>query len=310
MDDYYSFAAFFSQVGRKQTRRLSRNHRLQPRRRRGSSPRRQSRHGAQIPRRRVTPDVKPAKTAAPCSPSGSPPPTTLTSPRTSPTAFGPISSAWALSSRSTTCPREQPRQQPELLKALGDEVRRIQVRLRNSSATSATRNTYQRTTGTQRKQPAGRTNFAHGNVRRIPAESAARLHQPSATKRRTSSKVCPSAPARCKSPTAARRTTSSPPSAARRARPSAPATPRPIPRCRNRCTCSTAPTVEGKIAQGGLIQPLASGRADRRSRSSKRFTCERSRASPPRTKRRNWSRLCLPRSRNKQRSTTTFSGPF
>ena len=37
-DDYYGFAAFFAQIGRKQGRGLPRDDRLQPRRRRGDAP--------------------------------------------------------------------------------------------------------------------------------------------------------------------------------------------------------------------------------------------------------------------------------
>ena len=55
MDDYYSFAAFFSQIGRKHGRGLSRDDRLQLRRRRGGAPGRRPRDGAEVPGRRRRP---------------------------------------------------------------------------------------------------------------------------------------------------------------------------------------------------------------------------------------------------------------
>ena len=101
-------------------RRPARDDRLQQRRRRGDAPGRRPRDEAEVPRRRR------ARRGGQGPPRGAGQVAGLagairTSPPTWPTSSGPISSAWASSTRSTTCASATRRRNPELLAELGKQ---------------------------------------------------------------------------------------------------------------------------------------------------------------------------------------------
>ena len=154
---------------------------------------------------------------------------------------------------------------------------------RSSSSTSTTSSSWSATSATRRPTSASTQrnesnatddrNFAHANVRRIPAENAARLHQPGDRDARTSSRACRWAPGRCRSPTAtpatyflttfgrAPRETVCACEVQDRSDPVAGAAP--AQRRHGR---------KARSSQGGVIKKLLDDRQDARSRSSKRST--------------------------------------
>ena len=169
MDDYYSFAAFFSQIGRKQSEDYREiivfnsgggevAHPVGGRADEAEVPgRRRARRGRQGPPRS-------ARQVAHLAP------TTPTSPPAWPTASGPTSSARASSSRSTTSASATPPATPSCSSELGDKLVEYKYDFKQLVRDICNSQAYQRSTERNESNMTDERNFAHGNVRRIPAE--------------------------------------------------------------------------------------------------------------------------------------------
>ena len=100
-------------------------------------------------------------------------------------------------------PRQQSAQQPRTVR--GRWARSWSSTTTTSSNWSATSATRMPTSGSTCRNASNETderNFAHANVRRDPGRNAAGLHQPGDRRPRTSSAACRWAPGPCRSPTA------------------------------------------------------------------------------------------------------------
>ncbi len=167
-DDYYGFAAFFSQIGRKEGEDYRETivfnsgggevtHPLTKKRMAPNSWA-ASNHNCNL-----------AKIAAKRSPSGSARRTILTSPLASQTAFGHTFSARE-SSTGRRYPREQSPSNPELFKSLGDHLVEYNYDFKQLVRDICNSQAYQRSTQRNDTNAEDERNFAHGNVRRIAAE--------------------------------------------------------------------------------------------------------------------------------------------
>ncbi len=168
MDDYYSFAAFFAQIGRKQA----------------EDPREQiifDRRNGEVkhpvdgrnmaPRflGGATPEVR-AKIAASFWPNGWLPARIHTLPRTWRTSFGPTSSAVASFTRSMTFVSATRPSIPELLEALGQKFIEYNYDFRRLVRDICVSRTYQASTQTNESNRLDTTNFSHATLRRMRAE--------------------------------------------------------------------------------------------------------------------------------------------
>ena len=169
MDDYYSFAAFFAQIGRKQ----------------GADPREtivfnsgggEVNHlvgGRVMPPKFLggaTPDLQGPATAAKCSPNGSPRPTIRTSPRIWPTSCGHISSAAASSHQVDDVRVSNPPVNGPLLDALAQHFTEYKYDFKRVVRDICTSRTYQLSTVTNDTNAFDDRNFSHATLRRIRAE--------------------------------------------------------------------------------------------------------------------------------------------
>ena len=173
-DDYYGFAAFFAQIGRKQGEDYREtivfnsgggevNHPVG-----GRSMKPKFLGGDDARRRR-------ARTAAWCWPSGWPRRRTRTSPPTSPTASGPTSSARASSSRSTTSASATPPSTPSCSRSWASSSPTYKYDFKTLVRDICTSRTYQRVDPARTRRNAGdERNFAHANDPPDPGRDAAR----------------------------------------------------------------------------------------------------------------------------------------
>ena len=169
-NDYYGFAAFFAQVGRKQGEDPRETIVFNTRRRRGEPPGHRAGDAAQVPRRRRSPT------------SGQGPPRgarqvarlarrTRTSPRTWPTSSGPTSSARGSSTRWTTSASATPPSTPSCSKTLGEKFTEYNYDFKRLVRDICTSPHLSARDADQRDQRAGRQrNFSHAAIRRIRAE--------------------------------------------------------------------------------------------------------------------------------------------
>ena len=232
-------------------RRLSRDDHLQPRRRRGAAPGRRPRDDAEVPRRRRRPNVEPGKDRREVLAKW------LTSPENPYFATNVANRIWAhffglgIVEPVDDVRVSNPAEQPRTVQGAGRQAGRIQVRLQAARprhlqlahlpAHRRERNESNATDDTQLRPR---------RVRRIPAENAARLHQPGDRARKDKFHGLPLGARAVQiadgqtqhllphhlRPLAAR-------NGLRRA------TRRPIRRCRRRCTCSTATRLKARSAK-------------------------------------------------------------
>jgi len=142
---------------------------------------------------------------------------------------GHTSSAAASLSRSTTIRVSNPSSNPALFETLGKKLVSTNTTSSSWSAIFATRKPTSEPTERNESNATDERNFAHANVRRVPAEMLPRLRGAGNRRHTTSLAACQWARGQCRFPMAATRTTSSPPSAAPRATRCVPASRRPIP---------------------------------------------------------------------------------
>ncbi len=129
-----------------------------------------------------------------------------------------------------------PPSNPELFQALGEQFTKSHYDLRQLVRDICNSHTYQRSTTRNASNETDELNFAHARIRRIRAEGLLDCIS-QATETKDKFRALPLGAEPCKLPMAIRRTTSSTRSAARRAKRCAPATCEPNRLCRNRCTC-------------------------------------------------------------------------
>ena len=201
MDDYYGFAAFFTQIGRK----------------RGDDPREtivfnsgggEVKHpvggrddDAEVPRRRDARRRR-ARTAARCWPSGSRRRRTRTSRPTWPTSSGPTSSASGIIDPVDDVRVSNPRVQPRAARRAGQAVHRVQLRLQEAGPRHLHVADVPAGDAAQRDQRRRHAELRPRPDPPHPGRDAARLHHQVTETRRTSSPACRSAPGPCRSPTA------------------------------------------------------------------------------------------------------------
>jgi hypothetical protein len=191
-NDYYGFAAFFSQIGRKGT----------------DDPRETivfNRGGGEVAHpvggRVMKPKFLGGEEPNCAGKDRREVLTIRTSRPTSPTSSGGTSSAWASSTPWTTSASRTPRRTPNCFRSWASASRNTATTSRSWSATSAPR---RRTSGRRRPTPATRATLATSPA---PTSAASRRRRSSTAstrsrKRRTSSPACRSALAPCRSPTA------------------------------------------------------------------------------------------------------------
>ena len=206
-DDYYGFAAFFAQIGRKGAEDYRETIVFNSGGGEVESPRRRPGHGAQVPGRR---GARRAGQGPPrrCWRNGWPRPRTPGSRRRSPTASGPTSSASGIVEPVDDFRVSNPASNPELLEALGKHFTDTKYNLKALVRDICNSRTYQR--ATQRNESnAGRR--AELRPRHWCAGSRPRTCSTRSAwspRRRTSSRACPWEPGPSRSPTARARPTS------------------------------------------------------------------------------------------------------
>ncbi len=234
MDDYYSFAAFFSQVGRK---------------------------GGEDYREQIVFNSRSGEVAHPVGGRQMPPkflggPVAdvagkdrrvvlaewLTSPENPYFATSVANRVWAhffgigIVEPVDDIRVSNPASNPELFAALGTKLTEYNYDFKQLVRDICNSQTYQRSTERNASNQEDEKNFAHSRIRRIPAESLLDCYS-EVTQSDEKLPGLPLGAGRCKSPTARTRIIFSPRSAARGGRRSVPARPRPSRRCRKLCTC-------------------------------------------------------------------------
>ena len=219
-DDYYGFAAFFAQIGRKGAEDYRETIVFNSGGGEVNHPVGGRVDAAQVPGRRGRP-TSPARTAASSWRSGWPRPRTPGSPRSFANRVWAHFMGVGIVEPVDDFRVSNPASNPELLEALGKHFTDTKYDLKALVRDICNSRTYQRTTQRNESNAGDERNFAHALVRRIKAENL--LDTISARDRHQGQVPGParSGPGPCRSPTARARPTSSPPSAGPPARPPA-----------------------------------------------------------------------------------------
>ena len=169
MDDYYSFAAFFSQIGRKRGEDPRELDHLQPRQRGSQASRGRPRDGTEIPRR-CRPGRQRQGPPRSAWPNGSPRPKTPTSPPTWRTSSGRTSWAGASFTRWTTCGFPIPPSTRNCWTSLAKRFTDYNYDFKKLVRDICLSRTYQLSTATNETNASDDRNFSHANLRRMRAE--------------------------------------------------------------------------------------------------------------------------------------------
>ena len=169
-DDYYSFAAFFAQIGRKGAEDYRETIVFNSGGGEVRAPGGRTGHGPQVPGRRGARRRR-ARTAGSCWPNGWPRPRTRGSRRRSPIASGPISLGVGIVEPVDDFRVSNPASNPELLEALGKHFTDTKYDLKALVRDICNSRTYQRATERNESNAGDERNFAHAQIRRIKAEN-------------------------------------------------------------------------------------------------------------------------------------------